>query len=99
MVEPGDTKTNFTDQRVFVSHTNVESVYKERFDKSIQYMAKAEAEGPGPEIIVRAVEKIISKKNPPVRITPGIQYKLIVFLKRILPARMVLAIVGKLYAS
>lgn len=97
MVEPGDTKTGFTDKRVYVAGASENSAYRDKFHKSIDSMVKSELNGPGPNKIVQAVVKIINSKNPPVRITAGFSYKVIAFLKRILPARFVLYVVSKIY--
>lgn len=98
MVEPGDTKTGFTAKRQFVSESK-NSVYSVRFSKSIKTMEKDEQNGPLPnKAVVAAVLKIIYSKNPPIRITAGFSYKTLVFLKRILPARFVEYVVGKIYA-
>lgn len=96
MVEPGDTRTGFTDKRQFVAAAN-DPAYEERFTKSINSMIKSEMNGPGPDKVVKAVARIISSKNPPIRITAGFSYKAIVFLKRILPARLVAFAVSKIY--
>jgi short-subunit dehydrogenase len=98
MVEPGDTKTGFTDKRIYVAASKDSSAYKDRFEKSIKVMEVSETNGPTPEkVVVKAIAKIISRKNPPVRITAGFSYKLIVFLKRLLPSRFVEFVVSKLY--
>lgn len=97
MVEPGDTKTGFTEKRVYAVGANKDSAYNMKFEKSINSMEKSELNGPGPDKIVQAVIKIINMKNPPIRITAGFSYKLIVFLKRILPSRFVSYVVSKIY--
>lgn len=97
MVEPGDTKTGFTDKRIYVAASAEDSVYNEKFTKSIKTMEVSEMNGPGPDKIVKAALKIISMKNPPIRITAGFSYKAIVFLKRVLPARLVSYVVSKIY--
>jgi short-subunit dehydrogenase len=96
MVEPGDTRTGFTDKRQFTAMSR-SSIYKDRFTKAINSMVQSEINGPGPERVVNAVIKIINMKNPPVRITAGFSYKLLVFLKRVLPSRLVEFIVSKVY--
>lgn len=97
MVEPGDTKTGFTEKRIYAAGANKDSAYYMKFEKSIKSMEKSEINGPGPDKIVQAVLKIINMKNPPIRITAGFSYKLIVFLKRILPSRFVSYVVSKIY--
>jgi short-subunit dehydrogenase len=97
MVEPGDTKTGFTNKRIYVAASAEESAYNEKFMKSIKTMEVSEMNGPGPRKIVQAAVKIINMKNPPIRITAGFSYKVIVFLKRLLPARLVSYVVSKIY--
>jgi short-subunit dehydrogenase len=96
MVEPGDTKTNFTDKRIY-SKDSANSVYKDYFKKSISTMEKDERNGPGPQKIVDAVIKIINSKNPPIRVIPGLSYKVITLLKKLLPSRLVEFVLGKIY--
>jgi short-subunit dehydrogenase len=96
LVEPGDTKTGFTDKREFVNASKT-SVYKESFTKSINAMAKSEQNGPGPEVVVKSIMQIINSKNPPIRIACGFTYKVIVFLKRLIPSRLLAYAVSKLY--
>ncbi|NSW90718.1 MAG: SDR family oxidoreductase [Firmicutes bacterium] len=97
LVEPGDTKTGFTANRKIVNRANESSIYKERFIKSLNTMIKDETTGPTPEAVARAIVKILNKKNPPVRVVVGIKYKIIVFCKRLVPARFVEYVVSKLY--
>lgn len=97
MIEPGDTKTGFTESRIYSEGANENSAYRDKFEKSINAMIQSELNGPGPKKVVQAVIKIINRKNPPVRITSGFSYKTVIFLKRLLPARFVSFIVSKLY--
>lgn len=97
LVEPGDTKTGFTNSRVIAKESK-DSVYKGIFEKSIARMIKDEQAGPPPVGIVKAVKKIINSANPSVRVVPGPINKVLAFLKRILPSRLVVYIVSKLYA-
>ena len=97
LVEPGDTKTGFTNNRVFAKKSK-DSVYKAVFEKSVARMVKDEQSGPPPVGVVNAVKKIISSANPPVRVVVGPINKVLAFLKRVLPSRVVVYIVSKLYA-
>ena len=97
IIEPGDTNTGFTDNRVIVKGAGKDSVYYEKFIKSVNTMIKDEKNGPGPETVAKVVIKTAMKKNPPVRIAVGISYKLIAFLKRILPDKFVHFILEKIY--
>lgn len=96
LVEPGDTKTGFTDNRIFTEAAR-NSSYGERFAKSIQAMAVSEQKGPNPMVVAKVVARVMKRHNPPVRVIVGLDYKLVGFLKRVLPARLVEFIVTKLY--
>lgn len=97
IIEPGDTKTGFTNNRVFAKASK-DSAYKDVFEKSIARMVKDEQSGPPPVAVVKAVKRIINSDNPPVRIVAGPINKILAFLKRVLPSRLVVYIVSKLYA-
>lgn len=97
MVEPGDTKTGFTEKRQFTEGSKNGSAYSSVFEASIDTMAKSEMNGPKPEVVVKCIAKIINSKNPPVRITVGLEYKLIRILKGLVPARFLEFALSKLY--
>lgn len=97
LIEPGDTKTGFTNSRVYVEGSK-DSVYKTNFERSVNRMIKDEQSGPPPVGIVKAVKRIIGSSNPPVRQVVGPINKVLAFLKWILPDRAVIYIVSKLYA-
>lgn len=97
IIEPGDTNTGFTDNRMMVKGANKESVYYNKFLKSVNTMIKDEKNGPGPETVARVVLKVINRKNPPVRIAVGMSYKIIVLLKRIIPDKLLHYILSKMY--
>lgn len=97
LVEPGDTKTGFTVNRKLVVGANKNSAYKERFTKSLGTMIKDETTGPTPEVVSNVILKIINRKNPPVRVVVGLKYKMIIFLKRLVPTRFIEYVVSKLY--
>lgn len=97
MVEPGDTKTGFTANRQY-TRASSNSAYSAYFTRSLKTMEKDEQNGPPPKLAVDAILKIINSNNPPIRITAGFSYKLLVFLKRLLPSRFVEYVVGKIYS-
>ncbi len=97
LVEPGDTKTGFTESRLFVNAGGESSAYSVYSKKSIAVMERDEVNGPEPFGVAKAVEKIIRRRNPPVCIAVGIKYKLLVFLKRIIPRALEAFIVSKIY--
>jgi len=97
MIEPGDTKTEFTSNRVMVQNA-ADSRYKDVMESSIKKMEKDEQNGTPPKTAAKLVCKMIDKKNPPVRRAVGFSYQVLVFLKRILPDKLVLWLIGKMYA-
>lgn len=97
IIEPGDTKTGFTDSRAIVKDAGESSVYKQKFEKSIGVMIRDETNGPDPIVVARQLYSVMSKKNPPVRVVVGIQYKLFTFFKRLLPAKLVTYVLSKMY--
>lgn len=97
LIEPGDTKTGFTGSRQFTAAANENSVYTGRFKKSLSVMIKDEMNGPAPDTVAKIVAKVTEMKNPPVRIVAGFKYKVIVFLKRIIPACIVEYFITRIY--
>lgn len=97
MIEPGDTKTGFTGSRVFVKAGGDSSAYSKYSKKSIAVMERDESKGPDPIVVAKAAEKIINRKNPPVSVAVGFQYKLLVFMKRLVPKALESYVVSKMY--
>ena len=93
---PGDVKTDFTKNRV---KTQVDSVYRERVERSIAKMEHDEENGMTPEAIAKAVVKVINKKNPPATFTVGFSYKLLRVLKRFLPQKFINYILYQMYGK
>ncbi len=98
LVEPGDTKTEFTGRRTIAKAINESSPYYDRFTKSLARMEKDEQSGAAPDAVAKTIYNVIKRKNPPVRIAVGFQYKLFLILKKILPARLSAKVVGLLYS-
>ena len=94
-IKPGDTKSNFSSSRdVKVLDS---SAYASRIKRSIQTMEKDEKNGLPPESVYFVIKTLLNKKNPPIHVTVGLQYKLIQVLKRFLPSRWVQAILYRMY--
>ncbi len=98
LVEPGDVKTGFTGARVYASGCP-DTAYADGLGRAVGKMAADERNGIDPIRVARVVKKLIGKKHPPVRVTVGFVYKCLVFLKRVLPARTVVWILGLMYAG
>lgn len=93
---PGDFKTDFTNNR---KKEKESEEYKIRVDRSISKMEKDEINGMNPEKIAKKIAKLINKKNPPLITTIGFQYKLFLFLNRILPTRLVNFVLYNMYGK
>jgi short-subunit dehydrogenase len=94
-VLPGDTKTGFTNNRKTVLHEG--SPYYKNIKRSIAKMEKDEQNGVSPLKVVKVVERIMKKKRMPVQVIVGFDYKLLVFLSKILPKKLVEKIITKMY--
>jgi len=97
LVEPGDLHTGFTAAREYARQSDQNSAYREQFDRAVYAMALSEMNGGNPEKVAKAVYKIIQKGNPPVRKIVGLDNRLFIMLKRLLPDRMFEAITKKLF--
>lgn len=93
----GDTKTNFTAHRV-KNERDANSVYAEVVEKSIAKMEHDEQNGKDPVTVAKVMYKMFMRKKMPATKTVGMQYKLILFLEKLLPQRVMLYIVSKLYS-
>ena len=96
-VLPGDTKTGFTAAREHVASTD--PAYTKRLEKSLSRMEKDEQNGKSPLSVAKACARLLKRKHPPVKVTVGFDYKLFVFLKKILPTRFVNWILFLMYAQ
>jgi short-subunit dehydrogenase len=94
VVMPGDIKTGFTEAR---RKSVPPDCYAAAMEKALSVMEKDERNGMPAETVARAIFSTARKKNPPAFVTVGLQYKLFVFLKRILPARAVEFLLSKMY--
>lgn len=96
-VEPGDTKTGFTGSRIMTKDSGEGSAYYEYCKRSIAVMEKDETNGPDPITVSKVVARVAGRKNPPVCVTVGLQYKVLVFLKRLMPKAVESFVVSKMY--
>lgn len=97
LVLPGDTKTSFTENRK--KGVLEDEVYGKRIRKSLEKMEKDEIKGMPPVAVAKVVHKVLEKKNPPIRVTVGCGYKILVFLKRLVPFRFLNYVLYKLYGG
>ncbi|MGI6702330.1 MAG: SDR family oxidoreductase [Christensenellales bacterium] len=94
-VLPGDVKTEFTEKRV--KNKSDDPVYGERVNKSVEVMEKDEMNGMAPEVIGRIIVKLVNSDNPPPFVVGGRKYAFLTFLEKILPYRLVVYLIGKIY--
>ena len=94
-VMPGDTKTNFTAERE--KDWGGENIYSGTVRRSIEKMEKDEQNGADASAVGRYIVKVAEKNHPKPIYTVGFGYKVLVVLSKILPARFVNYIVGKMY--
>jgi len=85
LIEPGYTNTGF----IAALETAVpeDSPYKAACDKLMAEKAHACDVGDPPELAAKIALKLAEKKNPPVRVAIGGFFKLVIFLRRIVPAK------------
>lgn len=96
---PGDTKTGFTAARKVTAESEDPSgVYYETLRKSVGRMEHDEQNGMPASKIAGAIVGQLSRHKMAATVTPRIDYKAINLLVRLLPTKLMLWIVGKLYA-
>ena len=95
ILEPGDTRTGFTAARQ--TTVSPDSPYYEITLKSVRKMEKDEQNGRSPDSVARLALKMSRRKNPPARVPIGLEYKLLMFLLRLLPDRLKEAILRLMY--
>lgn len=93
-VMPGDTKTGFTASR---EKENLCIGYEQRLKRSVEKMEKDEKKGATPLKVAKVMYKQIKRKNPPCIVSVGFTSKLLVFLEKILPRKIMLLILKKMY--
>lgn len=97
-VMPGDTKTNFTATRRYAENSKKNtSAYRERMMHAVGKMERDEQNGMQPEKIARCILRHLHRKEMPIVIIPGIDYKFYALLARTLPNKFVLWLVEKIY--
>lgn len=96
LIEPGDMKTNNTANRIFATASS-NSDYHDTFMRSMKIVGHNEQSGPVPIKVARAVLSILKKRWPPLRIVVGWQYKIVYYLKRLLPNAVIEFVIKKLY--
>ena len=95
-VQLGDIKTDFTANR---KKNQVENdAYGDRIEKIIKKYEQDEIHGVLPEVIAKKLYRLSHKKNPKPVVVFGFGNKFLVCLSRILPVRVTLWILSKMYS-
>jgi short-subunit dehydrogenase len=97
IINPGDFATQFTANRLCAEKDDSIAVYP-NFGKTLSQIEQDEKNGLHPDELAKRIERLIRKKNAPVRlvIASPLQ-KFSVFLKRILPEKLFYRIISKYY--
>lgn len=99
LVQPGDTRTGFTQARHMTEAASRDSsAYAERCSRSVAKMAADEMGGVPAEAVARQIVRRMRRRRPPLVFTPGFSYKLLLFLARLLPLRLVRWVIGLMYS-
>ncbi len=97
IVQPGDTKTGFTKARTSDEPEN--SPYIKQCQDSVSHMAHDEQTGRPANSVANVFLKLAYRRNPPVNVAVGFEYKAIALLARILPSRLITWLVKLIYIS
>ena len=95
LVMPGDTNTGFTGARTYEIDNS--SPYYSTCIKATKKMEKDELGGNPPTSVARVILGLSGRKNPPARKIVGFSYKLLAFIRRLLPYRLVEFILRRMY--
>lgn len=95
LIEPGDTKTGFTQARKLCKH--IQPCYQASMHAAIHKMEVDEQKGKSPDTVAKTALKLVYKRRPPIRRAVGASYRAIRVLFKLLPDRLVEWILGILY--
>jgi len=84
LIEPGDTRTGFTQARHFSLPEG--SPYAQACRKAVAVMERDEQNGVSPDTTAVLAARYAGRKRLPVRKVVGLQYKALALLRRVLPA-------------
>jgi len=98
MVEPGDTKSNFTAAREWTQSAKTSDVYRARANHAIRVMEKSEQAGPPADKVARIVQRAIAAPKPKLRyVSASAMESAALSLQRILPSRVFEGLVASIY--
>ncbi len=89
LIEPGDFRTDITNNRRKTTESIQNSVYRDKFESALKVVESGERNGHGPEPIAKLVYRIINRKSHRIRYTTGtIHQRAAITVKNLLPARL-----------
>jgi short-subunit dehydrogenase len=95
LLMPGDTNTGFTSARKYV--INEASPFYDDCLRAVKKMEKDELGGCRPAKAAQAMLRLSAQKKPPAHKIVGMDYKLLVFLRRLLPESATESILRSMY--
>lgn len=96
---PGDVKTDFTASRKYTEASQLpSSEYTDAMKAAVETMEKDEQNGMKPIVIAKAIAKVLRKENPSPVVVPHITYKLLYLLIKLVPTRLKIWVISKLYS-
>ncbi len=96
-VQPGDIKTGFTASRT--KSAVGDDIYNGRIARSVAQMEHDEENGMNPAKAGRMIARIALRKRVKPICTLGFSYKLLCFLRKVLPVSFVNSLIGLIYAK
>ncbi|MGD0190583.1 MAG: SDR family oxidoreductase [Rhizomicrobium sp.] len=98
LVEPGDTKTNFTAMREWTGKAKTSDVYGTRARHAVAVMEKSEQRGTPADKVARLIQKALTAEKPKLRyVSASASERLALLLQSILPGRSFEAVIGSNY--
>jgi short-subunit dehydrogenase len=99
LLEPGDHRTGFTQNRRSTRGSAEGSVYRDRFERAVARMAADEQTGPSPEGIAELLHRVLKNPNPRLRYTAGPPaQRAAVWIKRTMPYALMEKIMHDYYS-
>jgi short-subunit dehydrogenase len=99
LILPGDTKTGFTDARVFSKDSKNNTPYFDAFARAVYTMEQDEQNGDPPERVAKLILKTIFRRNPPICTIVNRRYKWLTLAKRLMPNIVREIVVNALYSK
>lgn len=98
LVEPGDIRTNITQNRIICKNATNDSAYQQGFNTYLDKIKRIETEARSPEVIADLIYKALVARSPKLRYRAGtFMENLGVVLRKLLPSRTFERIMASTY--